>query len=96
MSKQILRRIAPSCNHVFYLPVSMQNLYSMASKFIHLFRTPQRNQDDSLAFFFCPSSNEIGANNTCLVSQKISTGLKLWWGLHFRKAGVISAKITNF
>lgn len=73
MSKQILRRTAPSCNRVFYLPVSMQNLYSMAPKFIHLFRTPQRNQNDSLAFF-CPSPNEIWVNNMCLVSQKISTG----------------------
>lgn len=94
VSKQILRRIALSGNHVFYLPVSMQNLYATGSKFIHLFRSSQRNQNHLLPFF-CPSPNEIWAN-TMFSEPENQCRTKLRWGLHFRKAGVISAQISDF
>lgn len=74
MSKQILRRIAYRSSHVLYLPVSMQNLYSMGSKFIHLFRTPLRNQNYSYSFAFFACLQMKSEFITRLVSQKISTG----------------------
>lgn len=74
MSKQILRRIAQSSNRVLYLPVSMQNLYSTGSKFIHLFRIPLRNQNYSYSFAFFARLQMKSEWITHLVSQKISTG----------------------
>lgn len=62
------------CRRIWPNSVSMHTGLAPASKCIHLFRAPQRNQCLVVLFFlhFCPDG--ICVNNIGLVRQKISTG----------------------